>query len=52
MFYEKRELMCRNYNVARSFFIDNSNSLMKLEKHLTNIVNDTIVENYEELARD
>jgi len=52
MFYEKRELMCRNYNVARNFFIDNSNSLIELEKHLTNIVNDTIVENYEELARD
>lgn len=52
MYYENRNRMCKNYNRARTFFIDNPDSLIELEKFLTEIVNDTIVVNYKELERD
>lgn len=52
MFYKNRELMFRNYNCARDYFIDHYDVLIELEKYVTDIVNNAIVNSWSEIVRD
>lgn len=52
MFYEHRDLLCTNYNRAKAFFCANPDMLIDVEHYVSSIVNDTIADNFEELACD
>lgn len=52
MFYEKRELLCANFNRAKEFFCRDPQTLINIEHYITQIVNTTIAENLDELVSD
>lgn len=49
MFYEKRNLLFHNYNRARDYFISCPNQLIDLEQYCAELVNNIIMENYDEI---
>ena len=52
MFYEARDIQFSAYQEARRFFIRNPGMLIGLERFATEIVNNTILDNYGEIERD
>ena len=52
MFNEKRNIMFPIYNDARNHFIDNPTELIELEHYAVDLVNDVILNNYDEIIRD
>ncbi len=52
MFYRYRDILCQNYNRAKDFFCAHPDTLMELERYVTQIVNSTIADNLDELTRD
>lgn len=52
MFNEKKELMFIKYNRARDYFIQNPNQLIAVERYIVDLVNNTIVSNFEEIKKD
>lgn len=52
MFYEYRDMLCANYNRAKDFFCSHPDMLIEVERYVSAIVNDTIADNFEELACD
>lgn len=52
MFYEQRGFLFNNYNRARDYFIAHPDQLIELERYCTELVNDVIVDNYDEIETD
>lgn len=52
MFFENRDLLCTNYNRAKTFFCENPQALIDIEKHIMQIVNATISDYTDELKVD
>ncbi len=52
MFYEARDIQFNAYQEARRFFIRNPRILIYVEKYVTELVNEIISENYDEIERD
>ena len=52
MFYEYRDMLCANYNRAKDFFCSHPDMLIEIEHYVSEIVNNTIADNFEELACD
>lgn len=49
MFYEKRSLLFHNYSRARDYFIAYPEQLIELEQYCTELVNNIIINNYDEI---
>ncbi|MBN7774401.1 BglI family type II restriction endonuclease [Clostridium aminobutyricum] len=52
MYSEMRELLFENYNRARSYFIENPDQLISIEQYCTGLVNNIIIDNYDEIEKD
>lgn len=52
MYNVNRDKLCRNYNAAKEYFINNPDSLISIEEYITDIVNETIQNNYSEIEHD
>ena len=52
MFFEYRELLFENYSRAKDFFCRKPRKLIKIERYITEITNNIIADNYEELSYD
>lgn len=52
MFNTKRTLMFELYNKARQHFIKNPHELINIEKYIVSLVNQTILDNFNEIKRD
>lgn len=49
MFNEKRNILFQNYNRARDHFIANPDELIELEQYCTQLVNNVIIDKYDEI---
>lgn len=52
MFFEYRDILCENYNRAKDFFCANPDMLIEVEHYVSEVVNATIADNFEELVCD
>lgn len=52
MYFEHRNELCARYNEARNHFLEAPDELISLEEFITNVVNKTVCDSYDEIEHD
>lgn len=52
MYNEKRNLLFDKYTTGKSFFVSQPDTLIRIERYVSDIINTTIVDNFTELEHD